>query len=99
MYKEGNILDLVDEAFKESCNNSEVSRAVQIGLLCVQPYPKDRPNMRFVVSMLGNDNELPQPKQQPGVFHDRRMQDSDTSSSMQGSSTSNELSITVLNPR
>lgn len=99
MYKEGNILDLVDEAFKESCNESEILRAVQIGLLCVQPYPKDRPNMRLVVSMLGNDNELPQPTQQPGVFHDRRMQDSDTSSSMQGSSTSNELSITVLNPR
>ncbi|KAK1369021.1 Receptor-like serine/threonine-protein kinase [Heracleum sosnowskyi] len=99
VYKEGKILDLVDEVFKESCNESEVLRAVQIGLLCVQPYPKDRPNMRFVVSMLGNDNELPQPTQQPGVFHDRRMQDSDTSSSMQGSSTSNELSITVLNPR
>lgn len=99
VYKEGNILDLVDEAFKESCNKSEVLRAVQIGLLCVQPYPKDRPNMRFVVSMLGNDNELPQPTQQPGVFHDRRMHDSDTSSSMQGSSTSNELSITVLTPR
>ncbi|KAL1803897.1 hypothetical protein ACET3Z_032544 [Daucus carota] len=49
---------------EERCNDqSELSRAIQVGLLCVQEYPKDRPSMAMVISMLSGDIELPQPKQ------------------------------------
>lgn len=100
LYKEGKIWDLIDEAFVESCDQPEVARVVQIALLCVQPYAKDRPNMRFVVSVLGNGNELPEPKQQPGFFPERKIPESDSSSSNQGTFLSNDqLSVTFFAPR
>ncbi|KAK1376657.1 Receptor-like serine/threonine-protein kinase [Heracleum sosnowskyi] len=63
LFNDGEFLDLTDEAMLESCKSSEVLRAIHIGLLCVQPYPQDRPNM----TMLDSENELPLPKQ-PGFF-------------------------------
>ncbi|KAK2989527.1 hypothetical protein RJ640_016651 [Escallonia rubra] len=45
-------------------------RSVQLGLLCVQKYPEDRPSMSSVVLMLGSDGGLPSPKQ-PGFFTER----------------------------
>ncbi|BAT90118.1 G-type lectin S-receptor-like serine/threonine-protein [Vigna angularis] len=61
-------LDLMDSALDDSdtlSNNSlhTVPRYVNIGLLCVQESPKDRPTMSDVVSMIGNDTVLlPSPK-------------------------------------
>ncbi|KAK1369022.1 Apple domain-containing protein [Heracleum sosnowskyi] len=88
------------EAILGSCNSSEVLRAIHIGLLCVQPYPQDRPNMTYVVSMLDGENELPKPKQ-PGFFTDNRVQQGSEYQSQNSelSLTINELSITVLEPR
>ena len=45
-----------------SYDQSQLIRAIQIGLLCVQPRPEDRPTMSTVVLMLTSDIELPQPK-------------------------------------
>ena len=45
-----------------SYDQSQLIRAIQIGLLCVQPRPEDRPTMSMVVLMLTSDIELPQPK-------------------------------------
>ncbi|KAK1369024.1 Receptor-like serine/threonine-protein kinase [Heracleum sosnowskyi] len=100
LFDEGKFLDLVDEAILGSCNSSEVLRAIHIGLLCVQPYPQDRPNMTYVVSMLDGENELPKPKQ-PGFFTDNRVQQGSEYQSQNSelSLTINELSITVLEPR
>lgn len=100
LFDDGKFLDLVDEAISGSCNSSEVLRAVHIGLLCVQPYPQDRPNMTYVVSMLDGENELPKPKQ-PGFFTDNRVQQGSEypSHNSESSLTINELSITVLEPR
>lgn len=42
----------------------QVIRFVEIGLLCVQEYADDRPDMSFVVFLLNNENTtLPKPKQ------------------------------------
>lgn len=51
LYEEGKFLELIDGVIAESCNQSELLRAIQIGLLCVQPYARDRPSMSFVVAM------------------------------------------------
>ncbi|KAL8108456.1 G-type lectin S-receptor-like serine/threonine-protein kinase At4g27290 isoform X2 [Apium graveolens] len=100
LFDEGKFTDLIDEAIMGSCNSSEVLRAIQIGLLCVQPYPQDRPNMTYVVSMLDSENELPKPKQ-PGFFTDNRVQQRSEYPfyNSESSLTINDLSITVLDPR
>lgn len=50
---------------------SQVLRCIQVGLLCVQKLPEDRPDMSLVVFMLANEGvALPQPRQ-PGFFTER----------------------------
>ena len=61
----------MDPCLEESCVESQVLRCIQVGLLCVQKYSKDRPTMNLVVVMLSNEGvKLPQPKQ-PGFFIER----------------------------
>lgn len=92
-------MDLIDETMVESCKLSEVARAIHIGLLCVQPYPQDRPNMEFVVSMLDSENELPEAKQ-PGFFMETGMQDSGSTFHNLGQFVSNgEYTVTFSAPR
>lgn len=76
----------------------EICRAIQIGLLCVQQYPADRPSMSTVVLMLTSEIALPEPKQ-PGFFTERKHHEGDSSASMPESSSSNYLSVTTLDPR
>ena len=42
-------------------------RCIQVGLLCVQHRPEDRPDMSSVVLMLNGEKLLPQPKA-PGFY-------------------------------
>ncbi|KAK1373897.1 Tyrosine-protein kinase [Heracleum sosnowskyi] len=62
LYQEGKCLELLDLAVMGSYDQSELFRAIHVGLLCVQPRPEDRPSMSMVVSMLSSDIELPHPK-------------------------------------
>lgn len=99
LYKNGKHLELIDGTIKSSYVQSEVARAIHIGLLCVQKYPEDRPNMPMVVLMLGSEIPLPEPKQ-PGFYTDRRRpQEAECSSSHFEWSSSNRLSVTYLQPR
>ncbi|GJS75528.1 G-type lectin S-receptor-like serine/threonine-protein kinase isoform X1 [Tanacetum coccineum] len=99
LYKNGNHLELIDGTLKSSYVQSEVARAIHIGLLCVQKYPEDRPSMPMVVLMLGSEIPLPEPKQ-PGFYTDRRRpQEAESSSSHFEWSSSNRLSVTYLQPR
>ncbi|KAL8091109.1 hypothetical protein AgCh_040275 [Apium graveolens] len=70
LYEEGKCLELLDETIRDSYNQSELFRTIQIGLLCVQPYPEDRPTMSMAVLMLSSDTELPRPKQ-PTFFSEK----------------------------
>ncbi|KAL8103315.1 G-type lectin S-receptor-like serine/threonine-protein kinase At4g27290 [Apium graveolens] len=92
LYKEGNLVNLISSAIVESYDESEVLRTIQIGLLCVQPYPEDRPTMSFVVLMLSSNIELPKPTQ-PGFFTERKNRHSDSSSSQYS-----ELSLSKTMP-
>ncbi|KAF8045029.1 hypothetical protein N665_5725s0002 [Sinapis alba] len=62
-------IDLLDKDVADSCQPSEVGRCVQIGLLCVQHQPVDRPNTLELLSMLTTTSELPSPKQPTFVVH------------------------------
>ncbi|CAA6668768.1 unnamed protein product [Spirodela intermedia] len=59
----------------------EVLKCIQIGLLCVQDRPEDRPEMAAVVLMLGGDSGgLPHPKKPEFVAARERAEGSSTSS-------------------
>ncbi|KAL0793862.1 hypothetical protein Bca101_065239 [Brassica carinata] len=63
--------DLLDQDVADSCRPCEVGRCVQIGLLCVQHQPADRPNTLELLSMLTTTSDLPPPKQPTFVVHTR----------------------------
>ncbi|XP_009766396.1 G-type lectin S-receptor-like serine/threonine-protein kinase At4g27290 [Nicotiana sylvestris] len=97
LWNEGKALELIDGCLEESFSESQVFRCIQVGLLCVQKLPEDRPTMASVVFWLGNeDMVLPQPKQ-PGFFIERNSMES-TESADEGCLTYTG-SLTVLEPR
>ncbi|XP_057790587.1 G-type lectin S-receptor-like serine/threonine-protein kinase At4g27290 [Salvia miltiorrhiza] len=71
LWKENNILELMDECLSNTFIESQVKRCIHVGLLCVQKFAEDRPIMSSVVFMLGTDGAvLPEPKE-PGFFNER----------------------------
>jgi len=64
---------------------------VNIGLLCVQESPDDRPTMSDVVSMIGNDT-VPLPSPKPPAFQKLRGDDSSTLPS----TSTERLSVNVI---
>ncbi|CAL5335869.1 unnamed protein product [Camellia sinensis] len=92
-------LELMEACLKESCVESQVQRCIQVGLLCVQKLPQDRPAMSSVVFMLGNEEAiLPQPKQ-PGFFIERSSIDTATATRSEEFYTNGEVTITILDAR
>ncbi|KAI3466174.1 hypothetical protein Pfo_022837 [Paulownia fortunei] len=98
LYREERSVELVDSNLRDSCYLSEVLRSIHIGLLCVQEYPEDRPNMSSVVLMLSNEGVLPQAKH-PGFFTGRNTLKTETSVSSNTPSSTNEMTITMLEAR
>ena len=77
----------------DSYVESQVLRCIQVGLLCIQKLPEDRPSMSSVVLMLVNEEiTLPQPKQ-PGFFIERGPDINE------GHRTENAVTITTLEAR
>ncbi|XP_020534509.1 G-type lectin S-receptor-like serine/threonine-protein kinase At4g27290 isoform X2 [Jatropha curcas] len=98
LHKEGRTFELIAASVTESCNQSEVQRSIQVGLLCVQQNPEDRPAMSNVVLMLGGEGALPAPKK-PGFFTERDLNDLESSSSKQKPPSLNCLTITLPEAR
>ena len=104
-YKEDKLSELIDESIRESVDQSEVFRVILIGLLCVQQYPEDRPNMSSVLMMLTSNISLPHPKQ-PGFFTERKLDEeynlsgneADAFYNLLDSSSSNQT-VTGVQPR
>ncbi|KAJ0684538.1 putative protein kinase RLK-Pelle-DLSV family [Helianthus annuus] len=98
LHNEDKSLQLVAKCLGESINVSQVLRSIHIGLLCVQRHPEDRPTMTSVILMLGSEGPLPSPKE-PGFYIGKTKHDTTQSSSSYGTSSNNELSISMLNGR
>ncbi|XP_024160451.1 G-type lectin S-receptor-like serine/threonine-protein kinase SD1-1 isoform X4 [Rosa chinensis] len=94
-WNEGRPLELIDSWLESSCNLSEVLRCIQVGLLCLQHHPEDRPSMASVVIMLGSDIALAQPKQ-PGFFLEKEHK---AGPDIGNESSTNEISISLLQAR
>ena len=91
-------MELLDECLGESCTVSEVLRCIHLSLLCVQQRPEDRPGISSVVVMLGSESALPQPKQ-PGFFLEKDSNEGQSLTSKHESSSTNEITITLLEAR
>ncbi|XP_057450959.1 G-type lectin S-receptor-like serine/threonine-protein kinase At4g27290 isoform X2 [Lotus japonicus] len=97
-WKENKPLDLIDPRMEKYLSDlSEALRCIHISLLCVQQHPEDRPNMSTVVVMLSSESALPQPKE-PAFLIDKSFLEADSSTKHPSSST-NEISVTMLEPR
>ncbi|XP_050248116.1 G-type lectin S-receptor-like serine/threonine-protein kinase At4g03230 isoform X6 [Quercus robur] len=80
LWTDDKLLDLMDETLRDTCIADQFVKCLNIGLLCVQHDPSDRPTMSIVIKMLdGETVNLPTPKQP--AFFIRRDQPSSTSSS------------------
>ncbi|XP_010418111.1 PREDICTED: G-type lectin S-receptor-like serine/threonine-protein kinase At1g61440 isoform X1 [Camelina sativa] len=88
-------VNLLDQALADSYHPSEVGRCVQIGLLCVQHKPADRPNTLELLSMLTTTSDLPLPKQPTFAVHTRD-EESPSNDSM---ITVNEVTESVIQGR
>ncbi|CAI0467975.1 unnamed protein product [Linum tenue] len=100
LWREGRALEIVDPStMGESCSIDQIMRCIQIGLLCVQESPSDRPTMSNVVFMLGNETTLPSPGK-PAFILQRKHDDANSvATNVTGSSTdpsTNQMSITTL---
>lgn len=92
-------MELMDSTLSASCSNSEVTRCIQMGLLCVQERAMDRPNMSDVVSMLSNETiALPLPKE-PAFLSQLSSTDADSSSSRQRHRSRNDITISDVDGR
>ncbi|XP_026392412.1 G-type lectin S-receptor-like serine/threonine-protein kinase At4g27290 isoform X1 [Papaver somniferum] len=97
LWNEGKALEIIDPCLGDALSvSAEALRCIQVGLLCVQQLPDDRPTMSAVVFMLGSENVvLPEPKE-PGFFIGRNP--TDTSSSRERNSE-NQVTISLVEPR
>ncbi|KAK4439263.1 G-type lectin S-receptor-like serine/threonine-protein kinase [Sesamum alatum] len=100
LWSEDNGLAFADEALASQDFQGEIVRCIHIALLCVQEFPKDRPTIQTVLSMLSREIvDLPAPEQP--VFAEKwngTHMGSTHPTSQVGFST-NELTLTVLDGR
>ena len=90
-------MKMVDPSLDETYSVDEVSRCIQIGLLCVQEHATDRPTMSTVVSMLGNDTPLPSPKQPAFIL--KGTYNITNRSTSEASNSVNEMTISEIDGR
>ncbi|XP_076939751.1 G-type lectin S-receptor-like serine/threonine-protein kinase At4g27290 [Bidens hawaiensis] len=98
LYQEGQLMELIDPTITNSCHLYEVLRSLELALLCVQRNPDDRPSMSTVVVTLSSEGELPEPKQ-PGFFYTEHVPRDDKSSSTHAPSSTNAMTITLVDGR
>lgn len=89
----------MDLCLEDSYIEFELLRCIQVGLLCVQKLPKDRPVMSSVVVMLSNEGAtLPEPKE-PGFFTERGSMDIESLIDQGKSNTGSTITITTVEAR
>lgn len=85
----------MDEKLGENSKTSEILKCINLGLLCVQEDPNDRPTMSNIVIMLGSEaTALPVPKR-PAFVLRRGPSSMATSSSSSKPEINAELTITL----
>ncbi|PIN01422.1 Serine/threonine protein kinase [Handroanthus impetiginosus] len=100
LWSEDNGLAFVDETISNSNIKEEIVRCIHIALLCVQEFPKDRPAIQTILSMLGREIvDLPPPEQP--IFAEKwsGLHGGLTQPASQVGFSVNEVTLTVLDGR
>ncbi|KAL0451122.1 UNVERIFIED_CONTAM: L-type lectin-domain containing receptor kinase S.4 [Sesamum latifolium] len=66
-WKEGSILDVVDQKMKGDYDENEVVMILKLGIMCSSNEQSARPSMRQVVSYLEGEVEIPEVLRAPGA--------------------------------
>ncbi|KAJ6737814.1 RECEPTOR-LIKE SERINE/THREONINE-PROTEIN KINASE SD1-8, partial [Salix viminalis] len=91
--------DLMDPTLGDPPSTSMLLRYINIGLLCVQESPADRPTMSDVISMIVNEHvALPEPKH-PAFVAVRNVAEPGSLMSSAGVPSTNNVTITAIDAR
>ncbi|KAK9706596.1 hypothetical protein RND81_07G137800 [Saponaria officinalis] len=98
-WTEDNVISLIDPVLAYQGFEAEISKCIHIGLLCVQEYAQDRPDISAVIlNLIALDTASFQKPKAPGFT--RFMRDaSSTSTQSHQTSSMNRLSITNISGR
>ena len=95
LWKEDNVLELMDQTVSETCNTDEFLRCVNVGLLCVQDDPIDRPTMGMALVMLSSDIVRMVAPKQPAFVVKRDLSSTASSSSKPEASWKSEILVSI----
>lgn len=103
-WSEGTTLHVLDETLIDSYSKNEVMRCIQLGFLCVQENPAERPAMGTIVLMLDSYSvTLPMPQKPAFFLHSETYQWKELGSHQTTSKSMpysvDEASITEVQPR
>ncbi|KAG6773118.1 hypothetical protein POTOM_020372 [Populus tomentosa] len=91
--------DLMDPSLGDPPSTATLLRYINIGLLCVQESPADRPTTSDVISMIVNEHvALPEPKQ-PAFVAGRNVAEQRPLMSSSGVPSVNSMTITAIDGR
>ncbi|GFQ03745.1 g-type lectin s-receptor-like serine/threonine-protein kinase at1g11330 [Phtheirospermum japonicum] len=100
LWSEDNGIAFADQTIVNRNFEAEIVRCIHIALLCVQEFPKDRPAVQTVLSMLSREIvDLPLPEQPLFAEKWDRSHAGSTMGASQFGFSVNDLSITVLDGR
>ncbi|XP_059455077.1 receptor-like serine/threonine-protein kinase SD1-7 [Corylus avellana] len=99
LWRDDRSLDLMEPTIGYATFTSILLRFINIGLLCVQESPTDRPTMSDVISMISNEHApLPTPKQ-PAFSTGRNMMDTNSTVDSAGNCSKNSVTISAMDAR
>ncbi|XP_019430588.1 PREDICTED: G-type lectin S-receptor-like serine/threonine-protein kinase CES101 [Lupinus angustifolius] len=73
LWNDGVCLELMDPSLNDTFVLEEVHKCIHIGLLCVEHYAKDRPDMSDIISMLTNKTAPVTMPRRPAFYVGRQM--------------------------
>uniref|UniRef100_J3MN82 Protein kinase domain-containing protein n=1 Tax=Oryza brachyantha TaxID=4533 RepID=J3MN82_ORYBR len=97
-WNDGTVTEIVDPSLGKHYPRGEILKCINIGLLCVQQNPTDRPAMSVIIVMLSSGTVSMQAPYRPAYLFGRNRSYSETMDILLSSSEPHS-SITVLEPR
>lgn len=98
MWNDDSALELLDSTLELPSSVRTLMRYINIGLLCVQGKPIDRPSMSKIIPMLNSDL-IPLPVPKEPAFTTNHAVKRDASSSSGENCTVNGLTVSGIKPR
>ncbi|KAK7342875.1 hypothetical protein VNO80_25833 [Phaseolus coccineus] len=95
LWKEGEVLKLVDPSLNDSFSEEEVLRCVHAGLLCVEENADDRPSISNILSMLTNKSKVTTVPKKPAYYVRTKVLGEETSTRDFGLDSTHENSLYV----